>query len=64
MQLNTKKYDAFCSQIFDYSCLMRKAYHYRRGSNHRKFYTLKTFLKMAGGRVHTSHPSPTPWIRP
>ena len=28
--------------------------------NYRKFYTLKTFLKMAGGRVHTSHPSPTP----
>ena len=21
MQLNTKKYDAFCSHIFDYACL-------------------------------------------
>ena len=28
--------------------------------NYRKFYRLKTFLKMAGGRVHTSHPSPNP----
>ena len=28
--------------------------------NYRKFYTLKTFLKMASGRVHTSHPIPTP----
>ena len=28
--------------------------------NYRKFYTLKTFLKMADGRVNTSHPSPTP----
>ena len=27
--------------------------------NCRKFHTLKIFLKMAGGRVHTSHPSPT-----
>ena len=28
--------------------------------NYRKFYTLKIFLKMEGGRVHISHPSPTP----
>ena len=32
MQLNTKKYDAFCSHIFDYACLKRKVYRYRRGS--------------------------------
>ena len=32
MQLNTKKYDAFYSHIFDYACLRRKAYRYRRGS--------------------------------
>ena len=54
MQLHTKKYDAFCSHIFDYACIGRKAYRYPRGSNHRKFYTLKAFLKMAGGRVHIS----------
>ena len=64
MQLNTKKYDAFCKHIFDYACLRRRAYRYRRGSNYKKFYVLKTFLKMAGERVHTCHPSPTPWIRP
>ena len=29
MQLNTKKYDAFCSHIFDYTCLRHKAYRYR-----------------------------------
>ena len=26
MQLNTKKYDAFCSHIFDYACLRPVAY--------------------------------------
>ena len=26
MQLNTKKYDAFCSHIFDYACLRPEAY--------------------------------------
>ena len=26
------KYDAFCSHIFDYACLRRKTYRYRRGS--------------------------------
>ena len=26
MQLNTKKYDAFCSHIFDYACLKPGAY--------------------------------------
>ena len=26
------KYDAFCSHIFDYACLRRKAYCYRRDS--------------------------------
>ena len=26
------KYDAFCSHIFDYACLRRKAHCYRRGS--------------------------------
>ena len=25
-------YDAFCSHIFGYACLRRKAYRYRRGS--------------------------------
>ena len=28
--------------------------------NYRKFYTLKTFLKMESGKVHISHPGPTP----
>ena len=26
------KYDAFCSHIFDYACLVRKVYCYQRGS--------------------------------
>ena len=26
------KYDIFCSHIFDYGCLRRKAYCYQRGS--------------------------------
>ena len=32
MQLNTKTDDAFCWLIFDYACLRRKAYRYRRSS--------------------------------
>ena len=30
------KYDAFCSHIFDYMCLERKAYCYQKGSKLRK----------------------------
>ena len=58
MQLNTKKNDAFCSHIFDYACFRRKAYRYGRGSKlQKKLHTPKTFLKMAGGRMHTPHPT-------
>ena len=46
------KYNAFCSYIFDYDCLLgRKAYCYRKGSKlwFKKLYASKTCLKMAGG---------------
>ena len=53
------KYHAFCSHIFDYACLRRKAYCCRRGSKlWKKLYTSKAFLKIAGGRMHTPHPTP------
>ena len=32
------KYDAFCSYIFDYACLGRKAYCYQKGSKLWKSY--------------------------
>ena len=32
------------------------------GRSYGKVYTSKTVLEMAGGRMHTPHP--TPWIRP
>ena len=50
------KYDAFCSHIFDCACLRRKAHCNRRGSRLWKNCIglhQKTFLKMAGGRMHT-----------
>ena len=53
------KYDTFCSHIFNYVCLRCKAYSYRRGSKlWKKLYASKAFLKMAGGRMHISHPNP------
>ena len=64
MQLNTKKYNAFCSHIFDYACLRRKAYGSQRGSKLQKILCTKTFLIMAGGRVHTFHHSPSPGTCP
>ena len=30
------KYDAFCSHIFDYACLKRKAYSYQKVRNYKK----------------------------
>ena len=69
MQLNTKKYDAFCSHIFDYACLRRKGSLSMRFEITEKLYAFteklqKTFLKMAGGRLHTSHTSSTPLDAP
>ena len=53
------KYDAFCSDIFDYACLRRKAYRYQKGLNLRKNYVYqKHFLEVAGGRMHAPHPTP------
>ena len=52
------KYDAFCSLIFDYTCLRRKAYCYGRGSKLCKTVCTKTLMKMAGGRMYTPHPIP------
>ena len=49
--------DAFCSHIFDYACLRRKAYCYGRGSKVCKIVCTKTLIKMAGGRMHTPHPT-------
>ena len=63
MQLNTRKSDAICAHMFDYACF--KAYDTslsKRFETTEKLYTLKTFLKMAGGKTHTPHL--TPWIRP
>ena len=38
------KYDTFCSHIFNYAYLKRKAFGYRRGFEIiEKFYTLKHF---------------------
>ena len=49
------KYDAFCFYIFDYACLGRKAYCYRKGSKSwKKLYLSKTCLKMGGGGMHPS----------
>ena len=43
------KYDAFCSYVFDYACLGRKAYCYRKGSQlWKKLYSSKICLKLAG----------------
>ena len=62
MQLNAKKCNAFiCSHIFDNACLRRNAYCYRkRFETTEKLHISKTFLKMAGGRMHshTSHSTP------
>ena len=54
------KYNAFCSHIFDYAFLTRNAYCFQRGSKLQKLVKLtsKTFLKMAGGKMHTPHPTP------
>ena len=61
MQLNAKKkYDAFCSHIFDYACLSLRFIAIKEVRNYRKLYTSKTLLKMVGGKMHTSHPGPTP----
>ena len=53
------KHDAFCSHIFDYACLRRKAYKslMKRVEITENLYTSKTILKMAGGRMHTHHPT-------
>ena len=45
MQLNTKKYDAFCSHIFDYACSRRKAYRYRRGLKLQKILFVKNIFE-------------------
>ena len=59
------KYDTLCSHIFNYACLKRKAYSYRIVSKLYKklLYASKTFLKMAGERIHIPHPPPMdpPW---
>ena len=51
------KYDAFCSNIFVYACLRRKASLSKRFEIMKKLYTSKTFLKMASGRMHIPHPT-------
>ena len=44
MQLNTQKYDAFCSHIFHYACLRRKAKPPRRWYGNTNFSPL--YLKV------------------
>ena len=51
-------YDPFCSHIFNNACLSRKANCYQKGSKLWKNCISKTFLKMAGGKMHTLHPTP------
>ena len=48
------KYDAFCSHIFDYACLRLIAIAIKEVRK----YASKTFLKMAGGRMHVPHSTP------
>ena len=53
------KYDAFCSQIFNYACLRRKTYCYRRGSTLWKNYIYqKHSWKRVVRWLHTPHPTP------
>ena len=57
MQLKTKKYDAFVCTF----SIMRAGVELiaiKQVQNYRKLYAWKTFLKMAGGRMHTPHPTP------
>ena len=49
------KYDAFCAHIFDYACLRVIAI--VEIQNYEKLYTSKTFVKMAGGKMHTPYPT-------
>ena len=39
------KYDAFCSHIFDYAYIRRKAYCYQKGSNYRKIVYIKSVFE-------------------
>ena len=56
------KYDACCAHIFDYACLRPKDVRLipprKRFEIMKKLHTSKTFLKIAGGRMHTPHPNP------
>ena len=46
----------FVCTFLIYACLRLTAIEQAR--NYRKLYASKTFLKMAGGRIHTFHPTP------
>ena len=51
----------FCSRIFDYANMRAEDLYLsllRRFEIMKKLYTSKTFLKMAGGRIHTFHSNP------
>ena len=52
------QYDAFCFHIFDYACLRQGLLLSKRFETMEQLYTSKTFLKMAGGRMYTPHPTP------
>ena len=52
------KYGTFCSHIFNYACLRLGLAAIEQVRNYRKLYASKTFLKMAGGRMHIPHPTP------
>ena len=55
------KYEAFCSHTFDYACLGRKAYCYRKGLKlWKKLHSLNTCFKMAGGGMHPTLDPPPP----
>ena len=56
MQLNTKKYDAFSSHIFDYACLGFIAIEEVRNCT-KTVYIKSIFENVAGGRMHTQRRS-------
>ena len=49
--------DAFCSHIFDYACLRRRAYSCRRGLKLSKYCVHQKFFEMPGGNIYTPTPS-------
>ena len=58
MQLNTKKYDAFCLNIFEYACLRRKTIAIEEIQNYEKIVYIKHIFK--NGKWGDAYPSSYP----